>query len=77
VLLVKVPRDDFIILETTGQQRKRTAPSPPFKQGRLFEGAVVIRNDMLSASDPTMVDKNRQMMEYAALLGPAPERWGK
>ena len=38
---VKVPRDDFIILETTGQQLKRTAPSPPFKQGRLFEGAVV------------------------------------
>ena len=71
---VKVPRDDFIILETTGQQLKRTAPSPPFKQGRLFEGAVEIRNDMLSASDPTMVDKNWQMMEYAALLGPAPER---
>lgn len=71
---VKVPRDDFVILDTSNRTMVRNVASPPFAQGQLFRGAVEIRNELLSDTVPTTVDASWQMMEYAALLGPAAER---
>ncbi|MBT7595862.1 MAG: hypothetical protein HN559_13205 [Gemmatimonadetes bacterium] len=71
---VRVPREDFVILDTSNRRMARNVVSPPFAQGHLFRGAVEVRNDVLSDADPTTVDARWQMMEYAALLGPAAER---
>lgn len=66
-LFVRVPTDGF---EVVGADDG----AGPFLAGGLFDGAVVVRNQVLPPHETAGMDPDWQLLEYTALLGPGNER---